>query len=326
MEHPPRKNRSKINLDHKKGQNTKKKLLVIGFLVLGALLIYHPIKNFALSKMIRYETAQWKVLEQSVPEEAVMIRAEKLIAAPADGEFEPIVLEGEKVAVGRTIGYVKTRAGTDKVDSVKVPVKASMAGLVSYHPDGLEDILKPDLLNSLDLDKISDLLADKKETSFNSSQVEGGKAFCKIVDNLINPFLYLQYSNEAVGTIEKGQEMTVRFTDAITSRVIIRDVKKGNNQFVILAEVLGAPDLDLEKRFVQVNVISHHYEGVTVLAEALVKENGQDGVFVSKKGVCTWIKVEVKGYVGTEAVVTGLDVGSQYIVNSSLVHEGQRIY
>jgi len=326
MEHPPKKNRSKINLDRKKGQNTKKKLLVFLLLVLGALMIYNPIKNFAVSKMIRYETAQWKVLEQSAPEVVVMVREEKLIAAPADGEFEPIVLEGEKVAVGRTIGYVKTRAATDKVDSVKIQVKAPMAGLVSYHPDGLEDILKPDLLNSLDIEKISDLLTEKKETAFNYTQVEEGKAFCKIVDNLVNPFLYMQYSYEAVGTIEKGQEMLIRFPDGITTRATIRDVKKGKNKLVIMAEVLGAPDLDMEKRFITVDVISDHYEGVVIATEALVKEDGEDGVFISKKGICTWIKVEVKGYVGEEAVVTGLDVGSQYIVNSSLVHRGQRIY
>lgn len=327
MEHPQRKIRRKTNLHRKKGQNTIKKLVIIVLLVLGALIIYHPIKNLAVNKMIRYETAQWKVLEQSTPEEAVVIREETLIVAPEDGVFEPIVLEGEKVAVGRTIGYVKTQAATDKVDSIKVPVKASKAGLVSYHPDGLEDVLKPDLLNNLDIDKISALLAEKQEALFTFPKVEKGKAMCKILDNLINPFLYIQYSNETAGAaIEKGQEMTVRFPDGITTGVIVRDAKKGNNQFVIMAEVFDAPDLDLEKRFIPINLISNNYEGVVISAKALVKENGEDGVFVSKKGVCKWIKVEVIGYVGEEAVVSGLDAGSQYIVNYSLVHQGQRIY
>lgn len=325
MEHPRKKNRRKTNLNQKKRQNILKKLVMIALLVLGALMIYHPIKNFAVSKMVRYETAQWKVLEESTPEEAVVIREETLIVAPQDGVFESIVVEGEKVAAGRTIGYVRTQAATEKADSIKIPVKATRAGLISYRPDGLEDVLKPDLLKNLDIDKISALLAERQEPAFTFPKVERGKAICKIVDNLTNPFLYIQYSESADGSIEKGQEMTVRFPNGITTGIIVRDVKKGDDQFVSLAEVFDAPDLDLENRFVPVNVISHHYEGVVISTEALVKESGENGVFVSKKGVCKWIKVEVKGYVGKEAVVSGLDAGSQYIVNASLVHQGQRI-
>lgn len=326
MERPRRKTKRKTNLDPKKGQAIKKKLMMVMLFILGALMIYHPIKNFAVSKMVKYGTAEWKVLGQCVSEEGVLIRDETLIAAPADGEFEPVVAEGEKVAVGRTIGYVKTQAATANADLIKVPVKAPSAGLVSYHPDGLEDLLEPEMLNKLDLDKIAELLAEKKDAAVTFPKAESGRPICKIVDNLLNPYLYIQCELGTAGiALEKGQEMTVQFSDQITRKIVVRDVKKNGDQWVLMAEVFNAPDVDLKNRFVSVNVISDFYEGVAVSKEALVQEKGENGLYISKKGVCQWVKVEVAGYVGEEAVISGLDVGSQYIINPSLVRPGQRI-
>lgn len=57
-----------------------------------------------------------------------------------------------------------------------------------------------------------------------------------------------------------------------------------------------------------------------------MQENGEDGVFVARKGRCKWVKVEIMGQVDGEVVVSGLDQGSQYIVNTSLVRPDQRIY
>lgn len=326
MEYPQRKERRKRNLEQSKARTVRnRKIVSLALILLGVLIIYHPVKNLAISKMIRYETAQWKVLEENIPIDAVCIREEIEITASEDGVFEPVILEGEKVAAGKTIGYIKTQAATANADSIKVAIKAPRAGLVSYKPDGLEEVLKPNLLDELDIDKVSALLTEQKDEASAFPKVERGKPICKIVDNLINPFLYIQCDDSFVKEIKSGQAMSVRFPNGITSRIIVREIKKSDTQSVVLAEVFDAPDLKLEKRHVDLELIIKSYEGVAVLKDALVTNIGEKGVFIPRKGVCQWIKVELKGDVGGEAVVTGLDAGSQYIVNPSLVHQGQRI-
>jgi putative membrane fusion protein len=329
MTNPPRRYRRRTERDEKKRQtikNLRKKIFIAAILVICVLIIYQPIKNLAISRMLRFETAQWKVLEQSIPGEGVVIREETLIFAPAGGTFEPLMAEGEKAAAGDIIGYIKTQGITEQADSVKIPLKAPKAGLVSYHPDGLEEVLKPDLMDHLDLDKVAALLKEKKRTKSNSTQVESGKPICKMVDNLVNPFLYLQGPAENFGSLERGQALTVRFSEEKTAKITLRDVKSQQDQIFFMAEVLDAPDLDLKNRFIPVELILDRFEGVAVLKEALVEMDGEKGVFVSKKGIYKWIKLDVKGYAGQEAVVSGLEAGSEYIVNPHLARQNQRIY
>ncbi|MGI6686027.1 MAG: HlyD family efflux transporter periplasmic adaptor subunit [Bacillota bacterium] len=325
MPHPRRKTKRNPIRDKNNGHNIKRKLFLVAIFIIGALILYQPIKNLAVSKLIQYGTAQWKVLDNSIANEAAIIRDETVITAPAQGLFEPLVNEGEKVAAGKTIGYLKTQGATDKADFIKLPVKAPRAGLVSFHPDGLEEILKPDLLNDLDIDKISALLEERQASVSRFPQVERGKPVCKIVDNLINPYLYIQCPSTSLCTLEKGQVMKVRFPDGTAAEIRLYDVKKRNDQYVFIAEIFNAPDFDLKNRFIPINVAAETFEGITVLKEALVKRNGEDGIYVPRKGICKWVKVEVKGCVGEEAVISGLDAGAQYIINPSLVHEGQRI-
>jgi putative membrane fusion protein len=322
----PRRNTKRNTLRKKtKGQIIRKKILIILLLVLAAGIMYHPIKNLAVSKLIQYGTAQWKVLEQSVVGEGVIIRDETIIPAPVGGVFEPLVSEGEKVAAGRIIGYIKTQGATEEGELTKVPVQAPKAGLVSFHPDGLEEVLKPNLLGDLDWDKVSALFQENRAPVAGFPKAEKGKPICKIVDNLLNPYLFIQCPQDTLAGVEKGQEMKVRLSDKVATKTIIHEVKKSKEHNILLAEVFDAPDSDLESRFVPVQVISHVYEGVTILKEALVRINGEEGIYVPRKGICKWVKVEVKGCVGEEAVVSGLDAGTEYIINSSLVCQGQRL-
>ncbi|ATW24949.1 HlyD family efflux transporter periplasmic adaptor subunit [Candidatus Formimonas warabiya] len=322
---PKAKTRKPATMPKREGRTVKNKVLVLVLLVFGLWLVYHPVKNMVVTKMVKYGTAEWKVLEQSEPVAAALIRDETVVAAPADGTFEPAVPEGEKVAVGRVIGYVQTQAATSSSDLVKIAVKAPRAGLVSYHPDDLEGVLKPDMLDKLDIEKISQLLADKQGGVSAPPKAERGKPLLKIVDNLANPYVYLPYPAGLTPVPVKGKSMTVKFSDGIKTEIVFREVKKSNDQLVAIGEILDAPDLDLKNRFMTLNIIAGSYEGVTIAKEALVEKDGRPGVFMDREGVCRWTEVEVKGSVKDQVVVSGLDVGSRYILNTSWVREGQRL-
>ncbi len=307
-----------------KSRSTKNKLLLIVLLLIVIFLAFTPVKNLVISKLIKYDTAQWELLEEKIPVQAVVIRDETLVTAPADGKYEAVVPEGEKVAHGRVIGYIQTQSSTTTVDEVKIPVKASRAGMISYHPDGLEGILKPDLLNNLDIDKISTLLQDKKETTPDFQKLEKGKPLCKIIDNLDNPFVYVQ-NFSGLSTIKKGEIMSVQFPNGFKKRIVIQDIKKSSTKSVLMAEILDAPDLSLKNRFISVDLIPRSYEGIVISKTSLVEKNNRPGVLIPREGIAKWVEVQVKDDVENRVIVSGLDVGSQYILNPSLVKEGQRI-
>ncbi|MGI6677541.1 MAG: HlyD family efflux transporter periplasmic adaptor subunit [Dehalobacterium sp.] len=314
--------------DHKDVHMNKRKLLLaLIFILVAIFFLYQPLKNFAVNKMVRFGTAEWKVLEQVRQEEAVIIREETVITASTDGTFETVAAEGDKVAVGQIIGYIKTRGAAADKDSLQIPVKAPKAGVLSYQTDGLEEVLKPDLLNHLHIDKISSLLSQQQEETVHFPQTAQGKSLCKIVDNLINPYLYIATSSsDTVHSIKKGDTIKVRFANGMMSQALVREVKESDHQSVILVRISNGPDLDIKTRHLPVELITDFYEGVTILKDALVQVNDETGVFVFRHRLCRWKKVEVLGTIGDEVVVSGLDIGEEYIINPSLIREGQRLY
>lgn len=325
MKKRPQKNHKRVWHRHKV-QPDKKKVLAGALLLIAVLFLYHPLKNFAVSKMVRFGTAEWKVLEQSTQEEALIIREENVITAPSDGTFETVAADNVKVAVGQIIGYIKTRGAAAQADALKIPVKAPKAGLLSYHTDGLEDVLKPDLLNNLHIDKIASIIFQQQKETVHLPQTAQGKPICKIVDNLVNPYFYIETDHQNLERfVEKGEKISVRFPNGLASQVVVQEVKKSDHKFIILVKALNAPDLDLTTRELPIELIFDSYEGVVISKNALVKENDEDGVFISREKVCVWKKVEIMGSIGNETVVSGLEVGEQYIINPSFIKKGQII-
>jgi len=327
MEHVDRnKKRRKLERRRRNERRVIKILILIVILFLGWYGI-SPVKHLIAEKMVRYETVKWGVLEQKFSVKSVVIRDEKVIASPARGEFVPAVTEGSKVPVGTVIGYIKTQSSTQKSDSVKISVKTAWAGLVSFHPDGFETLLKPDMLNDFDMDKVSQLL-DKgpEKVEKNTFMVDGGEIVAKIVDNLVNPFFFVNTSLQHFAPMPKvGDKISVYYDSSEKKTAKITDVRINGEEMYLMIQLDEICDPGLNTRFCELVIVPASYEGMIVPNEALVHKEGLVGVYVPFKGLAKFIKVDVTGIVGEQAVVDGLDLGSRIVVNPAIVKEGQRL-
>ena len=68
--------------------------------------------------------------------------------------FVKVKNEGERVAKDTIIGYLETFEGTSLEKTGPLPIKATVAGLVSYQTDGLESFCNPEIWLQLDLEKL----------------------------------------------------------------------------------------------------------------------------------------------------------------------------
>jgi putative membrane fusion protein len=310
----------------KRIRSRNKKILLIFVVIFFGWIFFDLAKNVIVKHMIKYGTAEVGILEEKVPAKAVVIREERVVTAQAAGTFMPQVAEWEKVGVGQIIGYLATEKSTASGDKVKIAVKAPVPGLVSYSPDGLEGVLTADLLSDLDTERLSLLLEKNQGSVAPVTQVESGKPVVKIVDNLVYPYLYIKLPPNSLKDLpKKDDSFTVSFSQQIKRRTIVADIKTDTSGIYLILEIIDFEDLDLKTRFVSLDIVPLSFQGIILPVEALVQKESQDGVIIPKKGIAKWTEVEVKGVINDQAVVDGLHVGDQYILNPSLVKEGQRI-
>ncbi|NMA14086.1 MAG: hypothetical protein GX930_02475 [Clostridia bacterium] len=305
-------------------RNTK--ILLIFVLIFFGWIFFDSAKNVIIKHMIKYGTAEVGILEEKVPAKAVVIREERVVTAQATGTFIPQVAEWEKVGVGQVIGYIATEKSSANGDKVKIPVKAPIPGLVSYSPDGLEGVLTADLLSNLDTERLSLLLEKNQGIATSVTQVESGKPVVKIIDNLVYPYLYLKLSPGSLKELpKKGDSLTVSFSPKIERRTLVSDIKTDASGIYLVLEISDFEDLDLKTRFISLDLVPLSFQGIILPTEALIQKENRDGVIIPKKGIAKWTEVEVKGVINDQAILDGLHVGDQYIINPTLVKEGQRI-
>ncbi|MGI6711623.1 MAG: HlyD family efflux transporter periplasmic adaptor subunit [Bacillota bacterium] len=333
MKHTNSDYREKIirNRKRKKFHNSrliKRRILKIVLVVTIILAVWY-LRNIVSWHFLSFGVAEWGVLEQKIPVQAVIIRAEKVVSAPASGEFVSLVPQGERVPAGTAIGYIKTQSATTKIDRIKIPIKAPLSGLVSYYPDGLESILKSNMLNEMDNTKLDSLLQNKLITEKNkdNNQIGRGEPVLKIVDNLINPSFFFKLTASNISPLSAKEDNIVIQLDGekkrYTAKVI--DMRTYDEEIYMIVQINGVADLDLARRYFKVEVIPVSYEGVIVPKEALVHKEGFTGIYVPSEGLAKLVEVKVKGTIGEQAVVHGLETGKRFVLNSSLVKEGSRL-
>ena len=257
MEYENHKN-SYRNMNKTPRRKKPSKIPKILSLILAGLVAFwliYSMKGLVVSKFVKYETAAWGMLENKVSLQGAILYEEKVVSAPATGVFSSNIAQGEKVPAGRVIGYIQTQASTSSADLVKVPVKAPVPGLVSYYPDGLEGVFKQNILDSLDIEKISVMMEENRKEVQEITEGEMGKPLLKIVDNLVNPYLYFLLPKEEMSGLKLEDQLTVEFPSGDKKKIRIKEIKEGTEKFNIIGEIFHAPDLALKSRFIAFNLI-----------------------------------------------------------------------
>lgn len=313
-------------VDRKKRQKKINKRLFFGAVfILAALVLMVPVKNMIVRQQIRYGTLEWGTLEETVDAQGLVIRTEQVVTAPVQGRFSPAVEEWQKVPADYLLGYLWTEKATETKDKIKIAIKAPQPGLVVYHLDGLEGVLSPDLLERLNTDKLTALLNQTGEAQ-TVTQTDGGKPVLKIVDNLMDPFIYLRLPAKALSPVPKqGDSLNVRINGGVIRFSRVTDLKMNTAELQLVLELKDASDPELTARRVDIKIVPKSFDGQIVDSKSLVMKDNQPGLLIPDEGVARWVKVQVAGAIGGRLAVSGIQTGAVYIINPGWVREGQRI-
>lgn len=334
-----------------------------GSLVLASVLWWGiiTVKNSLVSSIIDVETTVQGTLEDIQKVQAVVVRDEQLIVSPVTGQVKRVVPEGERVRKGALIAYV-TEKTIETGNGVRdVPVYAPATGVVSYYVDNLEGLATPANLEEIGGQKLYKAVeaqtvsekasqgsvqtkAQTKDDSTNksvsqsaqlvTSGLQSGQPLCKIVNNLKPTYLLVDNTQGKVtdevykqeryvyGKIETNQSEDISFRIQPTSRP----------DLLVLSSSASATEF-IQKRKIQLDIISNHFKGYIIPRGAIVSQNGQTGIFIVYKEVASWqpvrIKGEANGKIAVEAAnqkgTSRLSPNALVVKNPGLVQEGQTV-
>ena len=311
-------------------QKKKKKIKyyrLIFFLVIFWFL-GNSIYNFVLNLMVQTELVEQGVIEKKFATEAYVLRDEIVITAPATGRVNLLVEPGQKVHKDMPILEIHTSGGTSLQAGRPIVVQAPVSGVLSCIIDGGEELFNPREFANLDSEKIQSIKI-KAIDNTQKDMVEKGSRYCKIINNLANVQLYLEFPlNLFTEPIKKGQLLELVFTrlDKRLSAPII-DLKGIGNTAQVLVNVPETWYSLFNVRIEPVEIILEKGNGILIPKKALVeKENGEIGVYWVRKGFVFWQEVDIISENNDRFLVNGLEPYTEIILNPSLVKEGQHLY
>lgn len=308
-----RRRRTSFPYAPRTGRKAALVLAGLAAVVLLGVIGYSWARAALLPHLVRVVEAQAGTLETVIRGPAAVLREEWVLTAPAAGAVRVLAREGERVRSGSPVCRVNDR-----------DVVSPAPGVVSLVVDGTEGRLP---VRPGASPPASEVLALKpRPSSLQDGQlVAVGQPLARVVDNREWRLCVSLPPAEV-------RELAGR------SRLRVRLPALGEEEFVLPVEASRPGDdrtygtitlwgrewrQELARiRVLEVEVVKEQFSGVIVPRRSLVKKEEQVGVFVVKKTLAQWVKVEVRGEKGSRVAVEGIPEGSQVIVNPWLVREG----
>ncbi|MDK2820693.1 MAG: hypothetical protein PWP31_658 [Clostridia bacterium] len=304
---------------HQKKRSPKPRIIIlrIFFLIFLGLVIWHGlgwgIKSIS-QIFLRVETVYSGVLEDKLAIKVYIAREEEVLATPVTGTLISLVKEGERVPIGATIARFLPVAN----QSGEIKFKAPFSGQVSYQTDGLEKSLQPSSLRNLGYKEIKRLVSLAKPITANG-QVKAGTAVIRIVNNLAPIKLFTSIENLPSG-FKTGKRLKLEIPDiGKTYRAQIEHIQKRGNSYDVIMEVATWDDLWLVPREMTLTAIVDYYSGIIVPASAIIEgASGEKGVYILGVSNIEWKPVTVKGQIGEQVAVEGLETATEVILTPHL--------
>jgi putative membrane fusion protein len=292
-----------------------KVLLALAIILgIGSLLLLAVQKGSTL--LIRVEAVSMGGIEQAFHVPAIIIKNERVVLAPGRGRLENLVREGERARNGSQIGQFY-QEGKLKATSIS----ASDSGIISFHPDGWEGILRDFSLENGDR-KIFEF--EPRLLNDGSFQYEAGDPILKIVDNLaaMKMLILLQPVQEEE-PLKVDEQVMIRYGDDYLENAVCEEIWTGDDRHVAILSLPGYYEPFVKERKIEVDCITQRYKGFLVPEKALVENDGEDGVYVIKQEKIKYQPIEVEVIIDGKAVAKGLEEGDIIVTTPSLVEEGQ---
>jgi len=299
------------------------KTLMRGFLALtiiigiGGLMLF--LYHQTCLRLIKVDIAQYGELQVKTTVPAILIKKETVVKAPARGRFENQVMEGERMRSGAVAGLFYPE-GEIKPVALSVP----LGGVVSFKPDGWEDVLKDFSLENGDHNIFNYTPRQLNDGSF---QYERGEPLLKIIDNLMPMRMVVTIQLSALSEpLAASDLLQVMYQDRVLGDAECESVWSGKDRqtAILNFDYFDGALLDLRK--IEVDCITDTYQGLIIPEKALVKN--QNGVVVYKvdKGKVLLCDVKVLAVYNGQAVIEGLEPGDTVVTTPGLVSDGMRYW
>lgn len=314
----------KFTVVHGKRRGRMREKLLYFFLtaviiVFGLQALYSFARDALSARFVKTVVVENGVLETVQPVEGVIVREEKVMAAPATGKLEWLVGEGERLAIGTPAARIQTGETSWQT------VHTSASGIIIMQLDGLEGVLQPRSMTEINV-PLTRKIPFKPSRLSAGEEVRQGSLIFKMVDNFTWYYVVEMSADEYAGLSERSS-VTLRFSfapdqDASGQPVVIED---GGDMVTLIFEMKDDVDGCFTERFASANVITKRTSGIILPVSALIERGNETGVYILEKSVVRYRPVDVIETWQSEAVVSGLRIGFPVITNPNLVREGQRL-
>lgn len=193
-------------------------------------------------------------------------------------------------------------------------LKAPSAGILSFRVDGWEELLKPENLNNITPQFLSQL-PERLLPLEDGANVAAGAPVFKVIDSL-KVYLAVPVSAQDAQRIQEARRVKVRLANNKKGEAVFwwKQTNPGGEQATVILSSDTFPIEFHRMRRADFEIVLRRYEGVVIPREALVEQDGRKGVYLSGNKRKFW-PVNVKGGTASQVVVDGLNPGALIIGN-----------
>lgn len=194
--------------------------------------------------------------------------------------------------------YAEEERLSKDLEEWKVEIIAPEAGIVSFHLDGLENMLNPGIIDYLTIDGMWEY-----ESSLGNKQSYPGEyPFLKIV----NPerwYLACEILHNRV-FYQKGDLINVKFLSYGETYLegTVYKISRGTDSTMVILELTEGIDAALEGRNISIE-IGNTTEGLMVPTQAIITNRDGTGVKVISQGETSFVPIKIKVTDGNQAII-----------------------
>jgi putative membrane fusion protein len=284
---------------------------------------YQFIHGLVVANLAQVEQVKQGVVQSMLPAAGVLLRNEVVMKAPGAGKLKIVVAEGERVRVGELVAQVVAPSLQSSSGEQVFDLRAPLSGIVGYTLDGLEEVYTLEKIQQLDLAKVLSM-APTPNRFLPGEQVAEGQAVCKIVNNLEPLYIIGEVDGELPSENDNKPPLSITFNpqkDAAMNATLLEENYRGQNGRVLLRMASYGKEL-ITPRQKKFWIVTKSAEGIYTPVSAIVRKDGQDGVYTVYKEQVKWIKVEILARIEGKAVISGVTPDIKVVVNPEYVKEG----
>lgn len=282
-------------------KNSAKRLLMIVMVIVVMLMLFFIRSD---RRLIYYEVIAAEIVDGFISE-AVFIRDEWLQLSPFEGRIVFLKNEGAKVRSSTPVAQILTAEGSQEI-------YAFTSGVISFHYDHFENYFTLPLNLMLYRNLYAELPTVTHQIE-EGQHIAPGEVLFRMVNNY-NFYCVFKYPQDEL-LIAEGRKIEVVFPDLSAKTYSAQVISFDRQSNLMLLRFDFFYNDFLTERQQEIEIIKARYQGAVIPLTAIDNVNGISGVWVFNRGENTFRPIEVIGDNGEQAVIKGVAIGDQILLN-----------